>query len=172
MSDGEFTRKEEADRITSKTIKSTVLQPSVLKSRTSSTVQKSQQFTLMQSCVECFQHFFNLYTTKRVLQDPSRAEKFLLGITRHNDMGRSTDSDSVLDSASEYSCDDLFPSERDPAPVECQSEGSVDESAVLTYKCACKLLLDFSSFPIYCTEYNTVLKRTLSRGKARLEVRR
>ncbi|KAK3097876.1 hypothetical protein FSP39_014063 [Pinctada imbricata] len=140
--------------------------------RTFSSSSRNQQFTLMQSCVESYQQFFNLYTVKRIIKDAAVIEKFISRINKQEETTQSYDSDSVLDSASDYGVDDACPAFTSAKPtwtISSQSETMHDEETVLTYKCACKLLMDFSSFPIYCTDYHKVLKRTQSKGKVLAE---
>ena len=121
---------------------------------------------MMQACVECYQNFFHIYTTKKGLQSEELSSRCMESLTVPQDTIRSEESDSVLDSASDYSSEDHIPSTVDRAHYQkIVTTERLSEAVITTFKHACKLLSEFSNFPIYCTDIQKALKRSQSNGR-------
>lgn len=121
---------------------------------------------MMQACVECYQNFFHIYTTKKVLQSEELSSRCMESLTVPQDTMRNEESDSVLDSASDYSSEDHIPSTVDRAHYQkIVTTERLSEAVITTFKHACKLLSEFSNFPIYCTDIQKALKRSQSNGR-------
>lgn len=126
----------------------------------------SKSDTAMQACIDGFKSFYHMYVTNNLFKDTSISEKCFQNMCRTaNPYPSFTDGDSVLDTDSIYSSDLDSPLESDRRPTEGDTVVKVTEQDVIyTFKCACSLLLDFSGFPIYCTDYYKVLQKSFSTG--------
>ncbi|KAJ8315121.1 hypothetical protein KUTeg_007271 [Tegillarca granosa] len=121
-------------------------------------MQKSKSsINLMQTSVECFQNFFHTFTTHRIFQEQNVRPSFMKQLSVPNCFYDEIEKDSSL---LDFSADGHPESD-----VTSLSVDHLKEETVKTYLCACKLLVDFSSFPLYCTDYHKVLNRTNSKGK-------
>ncbi|XP_062580439.1 protein dopey-1-like isoform X4 [Saccostrea cucullata] len=121
---------------------------------------------MMQACVECYQNFFHVYTTKKILQSEEISRQCLEGLVLPQEAVRSEETDSVLDTASDYSYEDSFPSGVDQSNrPKLVTVDSLTEDVVTTFKNACKLLSEFSNFPIYCTDFQKAMKRSQSNAE-------
>lgn len=92
---------------------------------------------MMQACVECYQNFFHMYSTTKVLQSEEIARQCMERLVCPQEGMRSEESDSVLDTASEYSFEDHVPSAIDQSnyqtlvPADRLSEDVIDLWAVV-----------------------------------------
>lgn len=120
---------------------------------------------MMQACVECYQNFFHIYSTTKVLQREDIARQCMERLVCPQEGVRSEESDSVLDTASEDSFEDHVPSVIDQSNYQTLVPADrLSEDVITTFKHACKLLSEFSNFPIYCTDFQKALKRSQSNG--------
>ncbi|XP_067674328.1 protein dopey-1-like isoform X1 [Haliotis asinina] len=113
--------------------------------------------TLMQACVHSFQDFFHVYTSMRVLKSSAVSSKCIDIITLSPELVRSSDKDSVLDGNSTCSGDDR--PYTDVSGLKVSAEGLMEKSFE-AFGQACRLLVDFSSFPMFCTDYQKVMDQT------------
>lgn len=128
---------------------------------------------MMQACVECYQNFFHMYSTTKVLQSEEIARQCMERLVCPQEGMRSEESDSVLDTASEYSFEDHVPSAIDQSNYQTLVPADrLSEDVITTFKHACKLLSEFSNFPIYCTDFQKALKRSQSNGIYLLDIKR
>lgn len=138
-------------------------------SNTSISKRGSGPINLMQNCVECFQVFFNTFTTCKILQNQFLAKKCVQSLLLPQETVNTSDSDSMMDGSSNCSFDIDFQSNSDINQSETRTQINLDlkEDTIQTYTCACRLLLEFSSFPIYCTDFHKMLNKTCSQGNTR-----
>lgn len=131
-------------------------------------MQKSKSsINLMQTSVECFQNFFHTFTTHRIFQEQNVRPSLMKKLSIPNCFDDDSETDpSLLDCSADS--DDTFIASSDSHIESDTTSVTVNhlrEETVKTYSCACKLLVDFSSFPLYCTDYHKVLNRTNSKGQ-------
>ncbi|XP_076444435.1 protein DOP1A-like isoform X3 [Babylonia areolata] len=116
---------------------------------------------LMQQCLGSFQEFFHCIVTRRFLESEKVCEKCmeLLTLTQAEGGRTTSDQDSLFDESSVCSADSdairakLTESGSHPKvkPRLCTEEGQA------AFVRACRLLVDFASFPLYCADYQTVI---------------
>ncbi|PVD28894.1 hypothetical protein C0Q70_11489 [Pomacea canaliculata] len=115
--------------------------------------------TLMQQCLASFQELFHCIITQRILESEAVCEKFTELITlMPTDSGRTCEQDSAYDASSTCSLDDSIRSRLQELrshprikPRTCTEQGQD------AFSRACRLLVDFASFPLYCADYQTVI---------------
>lgn len=132
---------------------------------------KSSTPTLMQSCIECYKSFFHTYITQKIIHDPNVITRCVDQMTTstHHGWSYKDDDDSVLDSSSMYSFDLGFPSNHQDGAFDKTGSISADhlhEETLRTFDCACRLLLDYSSFPIFCMDFHKIYQRSFSLGNS------
>ena len=123
---------------------------------------------LMQQCLGSFQEFFHCIVTHRFLESEVVCEKCMELLSLGPSEGcRTSDQDSLFDESSTCSADSdairtkLLESGSHPKvkPRMCTDEGQV------AFSRACRLLVDFASFPLYCADYQTVIDQMYNTGK-------
>ncbi|XP_074662898.1 protein DOP1A-like [Tubulanus polymorphus] len=103
--------------------------------------------TLIQACVQCFQKFYYTFVTERIFTDKHIVKNAMSNFLR--------DSIDV--------CNEKKPPEIKIEPLDsCMVK--VTNECKEAYSRACQLLVDFSTFPIYCTDHNRVLDHTMKGG--------
>lgn len=142
------------------------LRNSVPRSVSNSSISKriSGPINLMQNCVECFQMFFNTFATCKILKSESLSNKCVQSLTLPQYSRKSSSSDSLLYDCSKNSKDE--DSKGNQSETVTQLNLDLTDDTIETYTCACKLLLEFSSFPIYCTDFHKMLYKTCSQGNS------
>lgn len=123
--------------------------------------------TLMQQCLASFQELFHCIITQRILESEAVCEKFTELITlMPTDSGRTCEQDSAYDASSTCSLDDSIRSRLQELrshprikPRTCTEQGQD------AFSRACRLLVDFASFPLYCADYQTVIDQMYNTGK-------
>lgn len=124
----------------------------------------SGPLTLMQACVQSFQDFFHVFVSEKVLGDKELAKKCLDQVTLSSDSGKGSDRDSVLEGGSINSQEEVTPGTK--LGVQCLvSSDRISSHLCEAFSSACKLLVDFSSFPMYCTDYHKLMDQTFKQGK-------
>uniref|UniRef100_A0A2C9KBU5 Uncharacterized protein n=1 Tax=Biomphalaria glabrata TaxID=6526 RepID=A0A2C9KBU5_BIOGL len=106
----------------------------------------SGHLNLMQLCVQSFQQFFHRFCLLKML----KSEEFCQS-AMNNIMTDSTPHSCLTDEHDV--CDSNLRVHKHSKLV---LDGEMEE-VKLAYKQACRLLLDFASFPIYCTDYQAIL---------------
>lgn len=115
---------------------------------------------LMQQCLGSFQEFFHCIVTRRFLESEKVCEKCMELLSLSSSEGcRTGDQDSLFDESSVCSADSdairakLTESGSHPKvkPRTCTEEGQA------AFVRACRLLVDFATFPLYCADYQTVI---------------
>lgn len=123
---------------------------------------------LMQQCLGSFQEFFHCIVTHRFLESEAVCEKCMELLSLGPAEGcRTSDQDSLFDESSTCSADSdairarLLESGSHPKvkPRVCTNEGQV------AFSRACRLLVDFASFPLYCADYQTVIDQMYNTGE-------
>ncbi|XP_076078008.1 protein DOP1A-like isoform X1 [Mytilus galloprovincialis] len=142
------------------------LRNSVPRSVSNSSISKriSGPINLMQNCVECFQMFFNTFATCKILKSESLSNKCVQSLTLPQYSRKSSSSDSLLYDCSKNSKDE--DSKGNQSETVTQLNLDLTDDTIETYTCACKLLLEFSSFPIYCTDFHKMLYKTCSQDES------
>lgn len=100
----------------------------------------SGHLNLMQLCVQSFQQFFYRFTHLRILTSEDRYKACMDYMT-------------------------CLQAGESRAKVSKLSLGDETEEVKKAYKQACRLLVDFASFPIYCTDYQSVIDEMGSKGE-------
>ena len=112
--------------------------------------------TLMQTCVSCFQNLFARLVGCRIVKDadlPTSLLQQLLQLPELSDRSmKNTRHNSQTDE----------PNNRGLKKVKV---GELSADACEAFSRACQLLIDFSSFPMYCTNYHKVLQSSFKAGK-------
>ncbi|XP_029636600.1 protein dopey-1 isoform X3 [Octopus sinensis] len=121
----------------------------------------SAPLTLMQACVQCFQDFFHTFVSHRIFNEDTSVNNLLDSITLPVDSIRCSDKDSVIGSSSSvYSQDETLRKQsmesRLPQKISVKSDSDFCEA----FTWACRLLVEFASFPIYCTDYHKILEQS------------
>ncbi|XP_070189330.1 protein DOP1A-like isoform X2 [Littorina saxatilis] len=115
---------------------------------------------LMQQCLGSFQEFFHCIVTHRFLESETVCIKCMeLLNLGPGESWRTSDQDSLFDESSLCSADSdairakLSESGMHPKvkPRQCSEEGQA------AFSQACRLLVGFASFPLYCADYQTVI---------------
>ncbi|XP_021360674.1 protein dopey-1-like isoform X2 [Mizuhopecten yessoensis] len=119
---------------------------------------KSSATTMMQSCIECYKNFFHTYITQKIFQDPS------IITTCINQMKTSTEH------LWSYRDEDDLGLPVDQPEDQGRNKGPIradhlQKETLHTFDCACRLLLDFTSFPIFCTDFNKMFQRSFNAGE-------
>ncbi|VDI65588.1 Hypothetical predicted protein [Mytilus galloprovincialis] len=142
------------------------LRNSVPRSVSNSSISKriSGPINLMQNCVECFKIFFNTFATCKILKSESLSNKCVQSLTLPQYSRKSSSSDSLLYDCSKNSKDE--DSKGNQSETVTQLNLDLTDDTIETYTCACKLLLEFSSFPIYCTDFHKMLYKTCSQDES------
>ncbi|KAH9488781.1 Protein dopey-1 [Bulinus truncatus] len=106
----------------------------------------SGHINLMQLCVQSFQQFFNRFCLLRILKSADFCQSAMEYINAESACNSSNaDEQNISDLSTVPNCHSKL-----------QLEAESDE-AKQAYKQACRLLLDFASFPIYCTDYQAII---------------
>ena len=108
---------------------------------------------LMQSCIDCFQNFFHTLVTHKIVQDRELVQKcFDSLLLETSDI--STAEDDIAVTGEFYSDTETALSTKEEKYSEEKkiSLGYVDEKCLETFTSACQLMVEFASFPMYCTE--------------------
>ena len=146
---------------------------------TTSSTQKAAfgHLSLMQLCVQSFQQFFHSFTQLHILQTPDFAQACMTGLmgcgkpclkvppafSSSVQGGKSSQKDSL---STENKNSQGGSVNRDGTKKADESLCTVDPAEVQrAYKQACKLLVDFASFPIYCLDYETIIEQMCSKGE-------
>ena len=114
---------------------------------------KDGSSNLMQMCIDCFQNFFHTLVSQKLIQDVELVQKYFDSLIVKSDQFFTLEKDTevTVDSVSEYSAelseDDSKRSEDMRIPL-----ADVDEKCLETFTGACQLLVEFASFPMYCTD--------------------
>ena len=123
---------------------------------------------LMQQCLGSFQEFFHCIVTHRFLESEAVCEKCMELLSLGPAEGcRTSDQDSLFDESSLCSADTdairakLSESGSHPKvkPRLCTEEGQA------AFVRACRLLVDFASFPLYCADYQTLIDQMYNTGE-------
>ncbi|XP_069103129.1 protein DOP1A-like isoform X2 [Argopecten irradians] len=114
---------------------------------------KNSSTTMMQSCIECYKNFFHTYITQKIVENPSLITTCINRLSRSTEYMGQYEDDIGLDS------DSL----EDQAPI---NAAHLQEETLQTFDCACRLLLDFTSFPIFCTDFNKIFQRSFNGGES------
>ncbi|XP_012945131.1 protein dopey-1 [Aplysia californica] len=126
----------------------------------------SGHLSLMQLCVQSFQQFFHRFCHLRILKSEEFCKGRLQHLHRCNGVVTSPQSSSAQNgrtrevkdtSGQRYSVNPL-------TNKLCLSDDSAE--AERAFNQACRLLVDFASFPIYCTDYETVIEQMCSKEEA------
>lgn len=104
----------------------------------------SGHLSLMQLCVQSFQQFFHRFSDLRILKSAEFCRRCMSSITPTSQPGCK---DTQID------------------PPEKLGLGENMEQVSQAYRQACRLLVDFASFPIYCTDYELIIEQMCSKGK-------
>ncbi|GFR99122.1 protein dopey-1 [Elysia marginata] len=147
------------------------LQPSTTNTLTTLTSSSNQKavfghLSLMQLCVQSFQQFFHSFTQLHILQSPDFAQACMTGLmgcgkpcykappvfSSQSSQKESTQTESKVDKSTEEDLKKAKQSAPATDPAEVQR----------AYKQACKLLVDFASFPVYCLDYETIIEQMCS----------
>ncbi|CAG5127027.1 unnamed protein product, partial [Candidula unifasciata] len=102
----------------------------------------SGHLSLMQLCVQSFQQFFHRFSDLRILKSEEFCSQCMKSITSTSQPGSR---DAQMD------------------PSEKLGLGEHSEEVTQAYKQACRLLVDFASFPIYCTDYESIIEQMCSK---------
>ncbi|XP_060070918.1 protein dopey-1-like [Ylistrum balloti] len=134
------------------------IDPPFLERKLSRSSGKNSATTMMQSCIECYKNFFHTYVTQKIIKDPS------IITTCISQMNTSTDY------TGDYRDEDDFGLPISQQASQCEnigpiSAGHLHEETLQTFDCACRLLLDFTSFPIFCTDFNKIFQRSFNAGE-------
>ncbi|GAB1600861.1 protein dopey-1-like isoform X3 [Argonauta hians] len=121
----------------------------------------SAPLTLMQACVQCFQDFFHTFVTRRIFSEYSSVNNLLDSITLPLDSARCSDKDSVIGSSSSlYSQDETLRKQSMESRLSPKIAVKSDSDFCEAFTWACRLLVEFASFPIYCTDYHKILEQS------------
>ncbi|BFZ09520.1 hypothetical protein BsWGS_12559 [Bradybaena similaris] len=102
----------------------------------------SGHLSLMQLCVQSFQQFFHRFSDLRILKSAEFCKRCMRSITPTSQSGCK---DTQID------------------PSEKLGLGENMEQVTQAYRQACRLLVDFASFPIYCTDYELIIEQMCSK---------
>lgn len=118
--------------------------------------------TLMQACVQCFQNFFHIFVSHKVFNEDNGIRTFLDSITVPLDLIRCSDKDSVIGSSSSlYSQDETLRKQSiENGPPLRIAIHQLSSDFCEAFMWACRLLVEFASFPVYCTDYHKVLEQS------------
>ena len=115
-------------------------------SPTRSPSKKSQQpLTLMQACSQSFQKLFCMLVSTKIIQDPSAVDRLIEQLMLPPDIVCNTE-DRSGDSIQRLRLD------------------HISEDLCEAFSSACQLLVDFSSFPMYCISNQQLLQAAFDKG--------
>lgn len=125
--------------------------------------------TLIQQCLASFQDFYHSIITHRFFESEKVCEKCMEMLTLvPTESIRPSDQDSAIDDSSMCSADNYairarlleLGSHPKIKPRTCTEEG------LDAFARACRLLVDFASFPLYCEDYQTIIDQLYNTGKS------
>jgi hypothetical protein len=112
--------------------------------------------TLMQACVQSFQALFHVYVSSCVIQDEHIVDILLQQLMMPNTSGVMPPSSPIpsLEQTRETS-----------EQIRRLNLNNLPAMEAEAFLCACQLLVEFSSIPMYCTDYQRVLQTSFKSGK-------
>ncbi|XP_013389897.1 LOW QUALITY PROTEIN: protein dopey-1-like [Lingula anatina] len=110
--------------------------------------------TTMQACVQSFQTFFTTFSYHRITPDTGVLDDCLQRLMKgYEDKVYSEDNDT-----SNSESDDSHKPTGDDFKI--QPPSTAGKQCSEAFMAACQLLIDFSSFPLYCTDHSLILDKT------------
>ena len=104
--------------------------------------------TIMQACLQSFRRLFGVFVTSRLLRDRDLA----LQLAQKLVIQKSESSDKL----------ELANIDEDELDV--YSQEGVTEQTCDAFQFSCRLLMDFSAFPLFCDDSQRVLKQSFKKG--------
>ncbi|XP_064627681.1 protein dopey-1-like isoform X4 [Lineus longissimus] len=114
--------------------------------------------TLIQACVQSFQTFYYTFVTKRVFSSEEVVKTSMERLLMSSDVLLERQTEGSEDSAV-YSGSENYDSDKRYLEMLCVSRDCCD-----AYTKASQLLVEFSTFPMYCTEHYRLLDHTRRKG--------
>ncbi|GFO47232.1 protein dopey-1 [Plakobranchus ocellatus] len=188
----EKTNKLHSGESSNKQSPSKTVAPSIANTTTSGTASNqkalSGHLSLMQLCVQSFQQFFHSFTQLHILQSSDFAQSCMAGLMgfgkpqskvpppfSSSSSFTSSSSSSSLSSSDRRSqkeenassASDQKITQKDRSWGEGMPRSGFDpEEVQRAYKQACRLLVDFASFPVYCLDYETIIEQMCSKEES------
>ncbi|KAL3881558.1 hypothetical protein ACJMK2_027984, partial [Sinanodonta woodiana] len=128
---------------------------SVLENNFEKESSKGQCLTLMQTCIFSFETFFHILISKKIIRNPMLISKCISAMTVSRECFQHCDLNSDLDQGYEVN-KDVQEEEEEQKDLKV-SVDNLGEGSLEMFGCACKLMVDFASFPIYCTDVDSLL---------------
>ena len=108
---------------------------------------------LMQTCIDCFQNFFHTLVTHKIVQDRELVQKCFDSLLRETSDISTTEGDIAVTGGFYSDTETALSTKEEKRSEDTKiSLGYVDEKCLETFTSACQLMVEFASFPMYCTE--------------------
>ncbi|XP_050391433.1 protein dopey-1 isoform X1 [Patella vulgata] len=123
--------------------------------------KNSVPLSIMQTCIHSFKELFHTLICDKILKGFTISGKCMEALITQTDNARSSDKDSVLDSNSTSGLEDF--GSRDLSAIEKMkiSPEGLSEASYEAFEKACRLLVDFASFPLFCTDFNKLMGQAM-----------
>ncbi|KAK3576489.1 hypothetical protein CHS0354_034162 [Potamilus streckersoni] len=128
---------------------------SVLENSFEKVSSKGQCLTLMQTCILSFETFFHVLISKKIIKNPMLISKCISAMTVSRECCQHCDLNSDLELG--YEVNKEVQEEKDEQKELKVSVDDLVEGSLEMFGSACKLMVDFASFPIYCTDVDSLL---------------
>ncbi|CAL1528923.1 unnamed protein product [Lymnaea stagnalis] len=118
----------------------------------------SGHLNLMQLCVQSFQQFFHRFSHLRILKSEDFCRNAVNNLTTSGDFFSHSGS---METQNSHASESNSVKKTNKLPLEDDAE-----EVKKAYKQACRLLVDFASFPIYCTDYQAIIEEMGSKDES------
>ncbi|ESO88953.1 hypothetical protein LOTGIDRAFT_154021 [Lottia gigantea] len=137
---------------------------SILKKSYSSdsrTRKGSVRLTTMQSCIDSYLELFHTLICDKILKSFTVSAKCMEALITQLDHTKLKENDSVLDNNSTSEFEEFGSKDLSGLEKLKISPASLSEASYQAFDKACRLLVDFASFPIYCTDFIKLMGQTM-----------
>lgn len=131
---------------------------------------KGASQTLIETCIQSFHKLFSVIVSSRIMQD-KEISSLLLGqlmSTVPSDRSGTSDTISLLEDDTLVS--GLVPSQASSGRLYKLKVEKTSTDLISAFECGCQLLVDFASFPMYCTDHHQVLPMPAKTSKSNAEM--
>ena len=130
----------------------------------SDSVSSNYAPTVMQSCVEIFKEFIHLFVCDQILQSHTVSSKCMESLTLGREGPVTSDQDSVLDGVSMCSSESHVHQEFVLNTTSRVSTDKLTDDSFEAFSNCCQLMVDFSSFPLFCSSSHEFIDMNLYNG--------